>query len=75
MIIFKPFTESPTTYQSRFSFMFPKVGRGIADLQFVYLHCEIEMREAGYAPVCDQRKFDASLRNNFGFANKLPGNI
>lgn len=65
--------ESPTTYQSRFSFMFPKVGRGIADLQFVYLHCEIEMREAGYAPVCDQRKFDASLRNNFGFANKLPG--
>merc|ERR1712157_325865 len=31
--------QSPNTYQTRYPFMFPKVGRGIADLQFVYLHC------------------------------------
>lgn len=53
--------------------MFPKIGRGIADLQFVYLHCEIEMRETGYAPICDDRLFDEVLKRNFAFANRLPG--
>merc|ERR1711892_1403446 len=41
--------QSPNTYQSRFSFMFPKIGRGIADLQFVYLHCEIDLMPKGFA--------------------------
>jgi hypothetical protein len=65
--------ESPNTYQSRFSFMFPKIGRGIADLQFVYLHCEIEMKQTGYAPVCDDKLFDQVIKRNFAFANKFPG--
>lgn len=54
--------------------MFPKIGQGIAALQFVYLHCEIEMKEAGYAPVCDDRLFDEVLKRNFAFVNGLPGN-
>jgi hypothetical protein len=65
--------ESPNTYQSRFSFMFPKIGRGIADLQFVYLHCEIEMKQQGYAPLCDDKLFDQVIKRNFAFANKFPG--
>jgi len=57
--------NAPNTYQSRFSFMFPKLGRGIADLQFVYLHCEIELMSKGFAPTCDDRLFDQALKRNF----------
>jgi len=57
--------SAPNTYQSRFSFMFPKLGRGIADLQFVYLHCEIELMSQGFAPTCDDRLFDQALKRNF----------
>jgi len=61
--------QSPNTYQSRFSFMFPKIGRGIADLQFVYLHCEIELMPLGFAPTCDDTAFGKALKNNLN-ANK-----
>lgn len=57
--------QSPNTYQTRFSFMFPKIGRGIADLQFVYLHCEIELQDIGFAPTCDDRLFDQALMRNY----------
>ena len=56
--------QSPNTYQSRFSFMFPKIGRGIADLQFVYLHCEIELMPVGFAPTCDDSAFGRAIRTN-----------
>ena len=38
---------------------------GIADLQFVYLHCEIELMNIGFAPTCDDKLFDSALRRNF----------
>ena len=44
---------------------------GIADLQFVYLHCEIELMNIGFAPTCDDKLFDSALRRNFN-AGKLP---
>ena len=56
--------QSPNTYQSRFSFMFPKIGRGIADLQFVYLHCEIELMPKGFAPTCDDSAFGRAIKTN-----------
>ena len=65
--------EPPNTYQTRFSFMFPKIGRGIADLQFVYLHCEIEMKEAGYVPVCDDNLYSRALKSNQKLLMGLPG--
>lgn len=65
--------EPPNTYQTRFSFMFPKIGRGIADLQFVYLHCEIEMKEAGYVPVCDDNLYSRALKSNQKLLMGMPG--
>ena len=65
--------QSPNTYQTRYSFMFPKVGRGIADLQFVYLHCEIELMNIGFAPTCDDKLFDSALRRNFNSAGPMAG--
>ena len=44
--------------------MFPKIGRGIADLQFVYLHCEIELMPLGFAPTCDDTAFGKAIKNN-----------
>ena len=63
--------QSPNTYQSRFSFMFPKIGRGIADLQFVYLHCEIELMPLGFAPTCDDTAFGKALKNNLNASEYL----
>ena len=44
--------------------MFPKIGRGIADLQFVYLHCEIELMPKGFAPTCDDSAFGRAIKTN-----------
>jgi len=67
--------QSPTTYQSRYSFMFPKIGiQGRVDLQFVYLHCEIEIKPLGFAPKCDDTLFEQVLRRNFASINGAAGN-
>jgi len=67
--------QSPTTYQSRYSFMFPKIGiQGRVDLQFVYLHCEIEIKPLGFAPKCDDTLFEQVLRRNFASINGANGN-
>lgn len=63
--------QSPNTYQSRFSFMFPKIGRGIADLQFVYLHCEIELMPLGFAPTCDDSAFGRAIKTNINAAKGI----
>ena len=67
--------QSPNTYQSRFSFMFPKIGRGIADLQFVYLHCEIELKEMGFAPSCTDGLFRKALNKNMAAGRGPLGNF
>jgi hypothetical protein len=65
--------QSPNTYQSRFSFMFPKIGRGIADLQFVYLHCEIELMPKGFAPTCDDSAFGRAIKTNINAGRGIQG--
>ncbi|CAG5081921.1 Oidioi.mRNA.OKI2018_I69.PAR.g9993.t1.cds [Oikopleura dioica] len=62
--------ESPNSFQSRYSFMFPKIGiQGRVDLQFVYLHCEIEFKPAGFKPNCENSMFEQVLRQNFDTLN------
>merc|ERR1711981_466134 len=43
---------APNHGTRRFSFMFPKINVGIAELQFVYLHCEIDLMPVGHRPQC-----------------------
>jgi len=43
---------APNDHTRRYSFMFPKINVGIAELQFVYLHCELELRPIGTKPSC-----------------------
>lgn len=68
---------APNHHTRRYSFMFPKINVGIAELQFVYLHCELELKPIGTKPSCF-RQNDAMRqagRNDFnrgGRYNRLP---
>ena len=42
--------------------------------QFVYLHCEIEIKPLGFAPKCDDTLFEQVLRRNFASINGANGN-
>jgi len=53
--------------------MFPKIGRGIADLQFVYLHCEIELMPKGFAPTCDDSAFGRAIKTNINAGRGIQG--
>merc|ERR1712048_933885 len=56
---------APNRHTRRYSFMFPKINVGIAELQFVYLHCELELKPIGTKPSCF-RQNDAMRMNQAG---------
>jgi hypothetical protein len=62
---------APNDHTRRYSFMFPKINVGIAELQFVYLHCELELKPIGTKPSCF-RQNDQSLRQGGRSENSRP---
>merc|ERR1712226_1697308 len=57
---------APNHHARRYSFMFPKINVGIAELQFVYLHCEMELKEVGHRPQCFRQNDAMKQRNQAG---------
>lgn len=57
---------SPNHHSRRFSFLFPKLNVGIAELRYLYIHCEIALVAYGTRPSCSTLNTDAINARNGG---------
>lgn len=55
---------SPNHHSRRFSFLFPKLNVGIAELKYLYIHCEIALVMYGSRPSCSTLNTDAINARN-----------
>lgn len=57
---------SPNHHSRRFSFLFPKLNVGIAELKYLYIHCEIALVRYGSRPSCSTLNTEAINARNGG---------